>query len=36
VFVTYLTAHVENGQLSFIDDAYGRDSAPVLAGLARN
>ena len=36
VFVTYLTAHVENGQLSFFDDAYGRDPAPVLAGLARD
>lgn len=36
VYVTYLTAHVDNGQVSFFDDAYGRDSAPVLAGLARN
>jgi L,D-transpeptidase YcbB len=36
VFVTYLTAHVDNGQVSFFDDAYGRDSSPVLAGLARN
>ncbi len=36
VFVTYLTAHVDNGQLSFVDDAYGRDSSPILAGLARN
>ena len=26
IYVTYLTAHVENGQLSFVDDAYGRDT----------
>jgi murein L,D-transpeptidase YcbB/YkuD len=35
VFVTYLTAHAEDGQLSFVDDVYGRDSrqSAVLAGL---
>jgi murein L,D-transpeptidase YcbB/YkuD len=35
VFVTYLTAHAEGGQLSFVDDVYGRDSqqSAVLAGL---
>jgi len=35
VFVTYLTAHVDNGRLSFVDDSYGRDPSPsaVLAGL---
>ena len=26
IYVTYLTAHVDNGQLSFVDDIYGRDS----------
>jgi L,D-transpeptidase YcbB len=27
IYVTYLTAHVENGQLSFVDDIYNRDDA---------
>ena len=26
VFVTYLTAHADNGQLTLVDDIYGRDS----------
>lgn len=26
IFVTYLTAQVQNGQLAFVDDAYGRDT----------
>jgi len=26
IYVTYLTAHVKDGQLSFVDDAYGRDT----------
>jgi len=26
IYVTYLTAQVNNGQLSFIDDIYGRDT----------
>jgi murein L,D-transpeptidase YcbB/YkuD len=26
VYVTYLTAHVENGELTYADDIYGRDS----------
>ena len=26
IYVTYLTAQVENGQLSFVDDIYGHDS----------
>jgi murein L,D-transpeptidase YcbB/YkuD len=26
IYVTYLTAQVHNGQLSFVDDIYGRDS----------
>ncbi len=29
IYVTYLTAHVENGQLSFVDDIYGRDAQQV-------
>lgn len=35
VFVTYLTAHAEDGQLSLVDDVYGRDTQPsaVMAGL---
>jgi len=26
IYVTYLTAQVNNGQLSFVDDIYGRDA----------
>ena len=26
IYLTYLTAHVDNGQLSFVDDIYGRDT----------
>jgi len=26
IYVTYLTAQVENGRISFVDDIYGRDS----------
>ena len=26
IYVTYLTAHVEGGQLAFVDDIYGRDT----------
>jgi murein L,D-transpeptidase YcbB/YkuD len=26
IYLTYLTAHVENGQLSYVDDIYGRDT----------
>jgi murein L,D-transpeptidase YcbB/YkuD len=26
IYVTYLTAQAHNGQLSFVDDIYGRDS----------
>lgn len=35
IFVTYLTAHAEDGQLTLIDDVYGRDvqSAATLAAL---
>ena len=28
IYVTYLTAQARDGQLSFVDDVYGRDSAP--------
>jgi murein L,D-transpeptidase YcbB/YkuD len=27
IYVTYLTAHADNGQLSFVDDVYGRDAS---------
>jgi murein L,D-transpeptidase YcbB/YkuD len=26
IYVTYLTAHVDGGQLAFVDDIYGRDA----------
>jgi murein L,D-transpeptidase YcbB/YkuD len=26
IYVTYLTAQAQNGQLSFVDDIYGRDA----------
>ena len=26
IYVTYLTAHVDGGQLSYVDDIYGRDT----------
>jgi len=26
IFVTYLTAQAQGGQLAFVDDAYGRDT----------
>ena len=32
IYVTYLTAHVENGQLAFVSDNYGRDEQ-TLASL---
>ena len=32
IYVTYFTAHADGGQLTFIDDRYGRDaSAPMVA-----
>jgi murein L,D-transpeptidase YcbB/YkuD len=33
IYVTYLTAHVDGGQLSFADDPYGRDSGAEIAAL---
>jgi L,D-transpeptidase YcbB len=34
IYVTYLTAQVNDGQLSFVDDAYGRDSQRGLSQVA--
>ena len=31
IYVTYLTAQARNGQLSFVDDIYGRDAETVAA-----
>ena len=31
IYVTYLTAQVNNGQLSFVDDIYGRDGQAIAA-----
>jgi murein L,D-transpeptidase YcbB/YkuD len=32
IYVTYFTARADGGQLSFIDDRYGRDApAPMVA-----
>jgi murein L,D-transpeptidase YcbB/YkuD len=31
IYLTYLTAQVENGQLSFVEDGYGRDEKSVAA-----
>jgi murein L,D-transpeptidase YcbB/YkuD len=33
VYVTYLTARVDNGQLTLVDDVYGRDREPTMASL---
>ena len=33
IYVTYMTAHVSGGQLSFVDDIYGRDSQREMAAL---
>ena len=35
IYITYLTAHADGGQLSFVDDVYGRDRAlaPQVAAL---
>jgi murein L,D-transpeptidase YcbB/YkuD len=34
VFVTYLTAHADNGQLTLVDDIYGRDSQGQASRMA--
>lgn len=33
IYVTYLTAQVNGGQLSFVDDIYGRDAQRAIAAL---
>ncbi|NUR45597.1 MAG: L,D-transpeptidase family protein [Sphingomonas sp.] len=33
IYVTYLTAHVEGGQLSFVNDTYRRDAGQQVAAL---
>lgn len=33
IYVTYLTAHVEGGQLSFVNDIYRRDAGQQVAAL---
>jgi len=33
IYVTYLTAQAHDGQLSFVDDIYGRDSQSEVAAL---
>jgi len=33
IYVTYLTAHAEGGQLTFVDDLYGRTSSAQVAAL---
>ena len=33
IYLTYLTAHVEDGQLSFVDDIYRRDAGQQVAAL---
>ena len=35
IYVTYLTAHVQDGQLSFVDDRYGRDGHPQQVAALR-
>ena len=33
VYVTYLTARADDGQLTLLDDVYGRDAPPTMAAL---
>ena len=33
IYVTYLTAQAHDGQLSYVDDTYGRDSQAIIAAL---
>jgi murein L,D-transpeptidase YcbB/YkuD len=35
IYVTYLTAQAQNGQLSFIDDIYGRDAQAIRVAALR-
>ncbi len=36
IYITYLTAHAEGGQLSFVDDVYGWDSRTLAQIAAAN
>ena len=36
IYITYLTAHGEDGQLTFVDDVYGRDSVGGAVTVAAN
>ena len=31
IYITYLTAQTDGGQLSFVDDIYGRDASQIAA-----
>ena len=33
VYVTYLTARAEDGELTLLSDVYGRDAPPTMAAL---
>ena len=35
IYVTYLTAQVDGGQLSFVDDTYGRDAQAMRVAALR-
>jgi murein L,D-transpeptidase YcbB/YkuD len=35
IYVTYLTAQAHGGQLSFVDDIYGRDSQAMQVAALR-
>ena len=35
IYVTYLTAQVNDGQLSFVDDIYGRDEQAMRVAALR-
>ena len=34
IYVTYLTAQVQDGRLAYVDDIYGRDAPPQIASTA--
>jgi murein L,D-transpeptidase YcbB/YkuD len=36
IYITYLTAHGEDGQLTFVDDVYGRDAVGGAVTVAAN
>ena len=35
IYMTYLTAQAQNGQLSFVDDIYGRDEQAMRMAALR-